>query len=124
MENKGHRIASVAPGSIAEELEIEVGDRLLSIDGHELKDVLDYRFYINAEEVTLLVEKPDGELWELDIENDYEDLGIEFDSGLMSIRLAPTNVYFVLLIKCHQECERHSILRMMIPDFLFCREIM
>ena len=91
MENKGHRIASVAPGSIAEELEIEVGDRLLSIDGHELKDVLDYRFYINAEEVTLLVEKPDGELWELDIENDYEDLGIEFDSGLMSDYKTCTN---------------------------------
>ena len=91
MENKGHRIASVAPGSIAEELEIEVGDRLLSIDGHELKDVLDYRFYINAEEVTLLVEKPDGELWELDIENDYEDLGIEFDLGLMSDYKTCTN---------------------------------
>lgn len=91
MENKGHRIASVAPNSIAEELEIEVGDRLLSIDGHELKDVLDYRFYINAEEVTLLVEKPDGELWELDIENDYEDLGIEFDSGLMSDYKTCTN---------------------------------
>ena len=91
MENKGHRIASVAPGSIAEELEIEVGDRLLSIDGHELKDVLDYRFYINAEEVTLLIEKSDGEVWELDIENDYEDLGIEFDSGLMSDYKTCTN---------------------------------
>ena len=36
-----HIIKKVVKGSIAEELEIEPGDRLISIDGNEIKDVLD-----------------------------------------------------------------------------------
>lgn len=84
MSRKGHIIKSVKQGSIAEELEIEAGDELISIDGNEIKDVLDYRFYVNSEAVTMLIKKADGELWELDIEHFYEDLGIEFEDGLMS----------------------------------------
>ena len=79
-----HVIKSVAKGSIAEELEIEPGDKLISIDGNEIKDVLDYRYYINAEEFTMVIEKANGEEWELDIESDYEDIGLEFEEGLMS----------------------------------------
>lgn len=79
-----HLIESVEPGSIADELGIERGDVLLSIDGQEIEDVFDYHFYINDEELTLLIEKPDGEEWELEIEKDYEeDLGISFGQGLM-----------------------------------------
>lgn len=81
---KGHKIKSVLPGSIAEELEIETGDILLSINGCEIKDVFDYHYYVNDESLVLLIQKPDGEEWELEIEKDYEeDLGIEFDQGLM-----------------------------------------
>lgn len=90
-KQRGHRISKVNPGSIAEELEIQVGDRLISIDGHEIKDVLDYRFYVNSESMILLVEKPDGEEWEYEIEHDYEDIGIDFDSGLMSDYKTCTN---------------------------------
>ena len=86
-----HIIKSVAKGSIAEELEIEPGDKLISIDGNEIKDVLDYRYYINAEEFTMVIEKPNGEEWELDIESDYEDIGLEFDEGLMSDYKSCTN---------------------------------
>lgn len=86
-----HIIKKVVKGSIAEELEIEPGDRLISIDGNEIKDVLDYRYYINAEEFTMVIEKPNGEEWELDIENDYEDIGLEFDEGLMSDCRSCTN---------------------------------
>ncbi len=79
-----HIIKEIEPGSIAMELGIEPGDRLLSINDMEIEDVFDYHFYVNDEELTLLIEKPDGEQWELQIEKDYEeDLGLIFEQGLM-----------------------------------------
>lgn len=79
-----HRIKEIEPGSIAEELGIEPGDKLLAINDTEIEDVFDYHFYVNDEELVLLIEKPDGEQWELEIEKDYEeDLGIVFEQGLM-----------------------------------------
>ncbi len=79
-----HIIKSVLPGSIAAELEIAAGDRLIAINEREIEDVFDYHFYTNDEELVLLIKKPDGEEWELEIEKEYEeDLGIEFEQGLM-----------------------------------------
>jgi len=79
-----HIIKEIEPGSIAEELGIEPGDKLISINDQEIEDVFDYHFYVNDEYFTLLVEKANGEEWELEIEKDYEeDLGIEFEQGLM-----------------------------------------
>ena len=82
--NKEHIITNVEEGSIADEMGVEAGDALLCIDGQEIEDVFDYRFYMQSENLTVLIRKPDGEEWELDIEKDEtEDLGIEFGSGLM-----------------------------------------
>ena len=79
-----HIIKNVLPGSIAEELEISAGDKLLAINDQEIEDVFDYHFLANEEYLTFLIEKPDGEQWELEIEKEYEeDLGIEFEQGLM-----------------------------------------
>lgn len=79
-----HVIKAIEPGSIADELGLEAGDRLLSINENEIEDVFDYHYYVNEEELVLLVEKQDGEEWELEIEKDYdEDLGITFEQGLM-----------------------------------------
>ncbi|MEO2262311.1 DUF512 domain-containing protein [Dorea sp. YH-dor228] len=79
-----HIIKDVLPGSIADELGIEAGDKLISINNNEIEDVFDYHFYVNDEELVLLIEKPNGEEWELEIEKDYEeDLGIEFEQGFM-----------------------------------------
>lgn len=79
-----HIVKQVEPGSIAEELGIEPGDKLLSINDNEIEDVFDYHYYVNDEELVLLIEKPDGEEWEMEIEKDYEeDLGITFEQGLM-----------------------------------------
>lgn len=79
-----HRIKEIEAGSIADELGLEPGDRLLAINDNEIEDVFDYHYYVNDEELVLLVEKPDGEQWELEIEKDYEeDLGIVFEQGLM-----------------------------------------
>ena len=79
-----HIIKEVMQDSIAWELGIEAGDRLITVNGQEIEDVFDYHFYVNDEELVILIEKPDGEEWELEIEKDYdEDLGIEFEKGLM-----------------------------------------
>lgn len=79
-----HIIKNVLPSSIAEELEISAGDKLLAINDQEIEDVFDYHFLANEEYLTVLIEKPDGEQWELEIEKEYEeDLGIEFEQGLM-----------------------------------------
>lgn len=84
MKKKKHVISGVVPGSIAEEMEIQPGDLLLQIDNMEMEDILDYQFYAEDEEVTLLIEKPDGEEWELEIEKEYgEDIGLIFENGLM-----------------------------------------
>ncbi|XCP87061.1 DUF512 domain-containing protein [Roseburia hominis] len=79
-----HRIREVEEGSIAWEMGIEPGDILLSINGQTIEDVFDYHYYVNDEELLVLIRKPDGEEWELEIEKEYEeDLGIEFEQGLM-----------------------------------------
>lgn len=79
-----HRIKEVLPDSIAEELEIEAGDVLVSINEQPIKDVFDYRYLSEDEEIVLFIRKPDGEEWELEIEKDaYEDLGLVFEDGLM-----------------------------------------
>lgn len=84
MKKKEHVIQQVLPGSIAEEMEIESGDVLLEINGHEIEDIFDYQYYCEDYEIVVTIRKPDGEEWELEIEKDEdEDLGIVFDNGLM-----------------------------------------
>ncbi|KSV59956.1 Fe-S oxidoreductase [Acetivibrio ethanolgignens] len=81
---KGHKIAYVEPGSIGDEMELAAGDILLEVNGKRVKDIFDYHYLTNEEYLTLLVEKADGEEWELEIEKEYEeDLGLEFEQGLM-----------------------------------------
>ena len=84
MKDKKHIISRVLPGSIGEELELEAGDILLSINDKPIEDVFDYRYLMNDEYVVLMIQKSDGEVWELEVEKDYDDdLGIEFENGLM-----------------------------------------
>ena len=84
MKKHEHIVKNVEAGSIAEELGIEPGGRLLAIDGQEIEDIFDYQFYEESEELLLLIEKADGEQWELEIEKDAdESLGISFGEGLM-----------------------------------------
>lgn len=79
-----HVIKSVEEGSIAWEMGIEPGDVLLRINNNIIEDVFDYHYYVNDEELLVLIRKANGEEWELEIEKDYEDdLGIEFEQGLM-----------------------------------------
>jgi len=74
-------VKSTLPGSIAKEAGIEAGDAILSINGEKVRDIFDYRFLITDENLLLEVLKQSGEIWEIEIEKEeYEDLGIEFES--------------------------------------------
>ncbi len=76
-------VSSIEDGSIAEELEIEAGDELLSIDGQKMLDMIDYGFYCKSELLTLEIKKTNGEIEEIELEKDYdEDLGIVFESAV------------------------------------------
>ncbi len=84
MKKKGHVVLEVAQGSIAQELGIEPGDKILEIDGTVVEDIFDYQFLVQDTYIEVLVEKPDGEQWLLEIDKEYdEDLGITFENGLM-----------------------------------------
>lgn len=72
-------IETVASGSIAEELGIEPGDRLLAINGRRLRDLLDYQYYSEEEALTLEILAADGEVWEAEIERELDEpLGLIF----------------------------------------------
>ncbi len=73
----------VEPNSIAEAAGIEAGDTIVSINGNDFHDILEYRYLTAEYEVTLEVLKKDGLAEVITVENDYEDLGIEFAEGLI-----------------------------------------
>ncbi len=84
MKKNRHLVGKILPGSIAEELEIEPGDEVISINGEQMEDVFDYHYLVNDEYVELLIRKADGEEWLLEIDKEFEDdLGIEFENPLM-----------------------------------------
>lgn len=84
MKENHHMIRSAAPDSIAEELGIGAGDELLEISGQRIEDIFDYQYLCMEEYLEVLVKKPDGEEWLLEIEKEeHEDLGIVFENGLM-----------------------------------------
>lgn len=84
MKHKAHIIKEIETGSIAEELGLAPGDKLISINDTKIQDVFDYHYLIKDEILNILIRKPDGQEWELDIEKDYDvDLGIIFEEGLM-----------------------------------------
>ncbi len=75
-------VGSVTPGGLAEECGILPGDRLLSINGHRPRDVIDCRFLSTTEELTL-VSLRGNEEHQVEVEKDLDEgLGIEFESPL------------------------------------------
>ncbi len=74
------RVQSVAPDSLGAELGLTAGTELLSIDGHELEDFLDWEFHAADEHFVLAARTPDGELIEYDIERPEDlPLGVELE---------------------------------------------
>jgi putative radical SAM enzyme (TIGR03279 family) len=92
MCNNKNKIYFVQKNSIAEEAGIEEGDFLLSINKQNIKDIFDYRYFQASEELLLEIEKPNGEIWEVEVEKDEsEDLGIEFEDSLIDGAKSCTN---------------------------------
>ena len=77
------KVSEVLKGSIAEELEIQPGDEILSIDDTQMLDMIDYNFMCKSDFFTIEVKKTDGEIEVIEIEKDFdEDLGIVFESAV------------------------------------------
>lgn len=76
-------IKYVEPFSIAEEIGLEPGDKLLKINGSEFHDILEYRYLLSEYEITVETEKKDGSIEVITVESNYEDLGVEFGEGLI-----------------------------------------
>ena len=76
-------VEKVIPESIADECGICPKDLLVSINGHEINDVLDYRFYLAEEEIELSLRRGNEELVYIVEKEMYEDLGLEFETPLM-----------------------------------------
>ncbi|MBK5251201.1 MAG: DUF512 domain-containing protein [Peptostreptococcaceae bacterium] len=84
----------VKEGSIGEEAGIEKGDRLVSVNGSKITDILDYIYLTNDEYLLVEVDKPSGELWEIEIDKEYdEDLGLVFVSPTIDN-----------ILRCHNKC--------------------
>ncbi|MCW6038084.1 TIGR03279 family radical SAM protein [Spirulina subsalsa FACHB-351] len=88
------KISRVLPDSIAEEIGFEVGDAIVSINGTQPRDLIDYQFLCADEILELTVIDQQGQYHELEIEKDYEEnLGLEFETAL-----------FDGLIQCNNHC--------------------
>ena len=89
-------ILRVNPGSLAEELELTPGDKILSINGQNLRDIIDLSFAMADEEIDLLVEHLDGEQEMVSFDKDFdEELGVEFESAVFDgIRNCANHCYF------------------------------
>ena len=82
-------ISEVLKNSIAQELEFEKGDKIISVNNTKMQDMIDYRFLINSENIEIEVEKKNGETEIYEIEKDFdEDLGIVFESAVFD-RIKP-----------------------------------
>ena len=87
------KITGVEPRSRAHKNGILAGDNLLSINGREIRDVLDYRFFLTDTEVELLLSR-DGEEYKVNIrKQQYDDIGLEFETPLMDKKQS-----------CHNKC--------------------
>lgn len=74
------RVKSVQDASIAEELGIVAGTELLTVNGRELADFLDWEFLTADEELVIEARQPDGEQVVYEIErDDSEPLGVELE---------------------------------------------
>ncbi len=90
------KIVRVYPNSLAEELELVAGDKIIEINGQKLRDIIDLSFAFADEEIEMLVEHEDGEQEMISFDKDCdEELGVEFASAVFDgIRKCANNCCF------------------------------
>jgi putative radical SAM enzyme (TIGR03279 family) len=117
-EAVGVLIQRVEEGSIAQEVGIEVGDRLLAINDRSIGDVLDYRYVTSSieREMVIRVAKSSGELWDIEIEKDEEeDLGIDLEG--IQTRICKNNCIFCFVHQLPRGKQVRRTLRVKDEDF-------
>jgi len=92
MRQLGLEVFRVEPGSIAGELGLEPGDRIVRINGEQVRDLIDLRFLETDESLDIVIAKRDGARWDLDVEKDYDEpLGVDFGPGNFGRTVKCTN---------------------------------
>ncbi len=87
-----NRIVKVDAGSIAEEMDIEVGDELLTINERPVVDIIDYMYLTQDDYIVLEIKKPSGELWAIEIEKEFdENVGLTFENPIMDCAKSCSN---------------------------------
>ncbi len=84
-------ITAVIPHSRAEKAGILSGDILMSINGHAITDVLDYRFYLADRHVTLELRRGEADFDVSIDKGEYDDIGLEFATPLMDKKMRCAN---------------------------------
>ena len=83
-ENMAVKITGIIEGSPASKLNIVPGEELISVNGEEIEDVLDYGFYTAAKELDLVIGRADGTEETVHLsKSEYQELGIESGTFLM-----------------------------------------
>ncbi len=103
-------ILRVLEGSIAEELELVPGDKIIAVNDMPLRDIIDFSFAMADEEIELLVEHADGEQELIEFDKDYdEDFGVEFERAVFDgIRPCANHCYFCFVDMIAPDM-RHSL---------------
>lgn len=76
-------ISSIKPHSPASRHFVKAGSKLISINGHEIRDVLDYQFYVDEDVLDIVLEKPNGKTKKIKLKNCHGETGFEFETYLM-----------------------------------------
>lgn len=75
-------IAEIEPGSLAEELGLKAGDKIISVNGKKVRDIIEFQFEWAGEEIELAIER-NGESQIFEIDKDYDEpLGVVFASAV------------------------------------------
>ena len=86
------KISSVDKGSLCDKKKIAAGDCVITVNGNPVKDVLDYRFYLNDTKIALEIRKENGKIKKYRFrKSESEDIGLNFETYLMDKQHACKN---------------------------------
>jgi len=104
------KICGIEKNSYAEKVGIMIGDELISVCGNEIRDVLDYRFYIMEKKITVEVERGGERLtFPIKKKDEYDDIGLEFETYLMDKKHSCKNKCVFCFIDQNPHGMRESI---------------
>jgi len=103
------RITQVEEGSYAARAKIQSGDVLLCINGNDINDVLDYRFYLTEKKVKLTLDRDGKKHTAVIKKGEYDDIGLDFETPLMDKKHSCKNGCIFCFIDQNPEGLRDSL---------------